>query len=41
LNVLHILVWHTGVVVTGSVGGVVLGAAVESVEQWRKRLCFF
>jgi hypothetical protein len=41
LNVLHILVWHTGVMVTGSVGGVVLGAAVESVEQWRKRLYFF
>jgi hypothetical protein len=40
LNVLHILVWHAGVVVIGSVGGALLGAAVESIEQWSKQMRF-
>jgi hypothetical protein len=41
LNVLHILAWHAGVVILGAVGGALLGGAVESIEQWRKRMCFF
>jgi hypothetical protein len=36
LNVLHILVWHAGVVMVGSLGGAILGTAVESI-QWRER----
>jgi len=35
LNVFHILVWHGGVVVIGSLGGALLGAAVELIERWR------
>ena len=38
LNVFHILVWHAGVVIVGSLGGALLGAAVESIEQWRKHI---
>jgi len=38
LNVFHILVWHVGVVVIGSLGGALLGAAVESIERWRKHI---
>jgi len=37
LNVFHILVWHAGVVIIGSLGGTLLGAAVESIERRRKR----
>lgn len=33
LNVFHILVWHGGVVVISSLGGALLGGAVESVER--------
>ena len=40
LNVFHILVWHVGVVVIGSLGGALLGAAVESIECWRKQRSF-
>jgi hypothetical protein len=36
LDVIHILVWHAGVVVIGSLGGTLLGGAVESIERWRK-----
>jgi hypothetical protein len=36
LNVFHILVWHGGVVAVGSLGGGLLGAAVESIDRWRK-----
>jgi hypothetical protein len=36
LNGFHILVWHGGVVLISSLGGTLLGAAVESIEQWRK-----
>jgi hypothetical protein len=36
LNVFHILVWHGGVMVIGSMGGALLGAAVESIERLRK-----
>jgi len=35
LNVFHILVWHWGVVLISSVAGVLFGAAVEYIEQWR------
>jgi hypothetical protein len=40
LNVFHILVWHGGVVAISSLGGALLGAAVESIEQWRKQKMF-
>jgi len=40
LNAFHILVWHAGVVVIGSLGGALLGAAVESIERWRKQKVF-
>jgi hypothetical protein len=40
LNLLHILVWHAGVVVIGSGGGALLGAAVESFERWHKQVRF-
>src|SRR5258707_8517331 len=35
LNVLHILVWHWGVVLFSSAAGAVLGATVEYIERWR------
>jgi len=35
LNGFHILVWHVGVVVIGSLGGALVGAAVESIQRWR------
>jgi hypothetical protein len=38
LNVIHILVWHAGVVIIGSLGGALLGGAVESIERWRKHI---
>lgn len=41
LNAFHILVWHMGIVVIGSVGGGLLGGAVESIARWRKRARFF
>jgi hypothetical protein len=37
LNAFHILVWHAGVVAVSSMGGALLGAAVESIERWRKQ----
>lgn len=37
LNVLHVLIWHEGVVVIGSLGGALLGATVESIQRWRKQ----
>ena len=37
LNVFHILVWHAGVFVINSLGGALLGTAVESI-QWRGRI---
>ncbi len=37
LNVFHILIWHEGVVVIGSLGGALLGATVESIQRWRKQ----
>jgi hypothetical protein len=33
LNVHHILVWHAGVVAIVSLGGALLGAAVELIER--------
>lgn len=41
LNAFHIVVWHVGVVVIGSLGGALLGGAVESIEKWRKRARLF
>jgi len=38
LNVFHILVWHAGVVIMGSLGGTLLGAAVESIERRRRSI---
>jgi hypothetical protein len=35
MNVIHILAWHAGGVVINSLGGALLGTAVESI-QWRK-----
>ncbi len=40
LNVFHILVWHGGVVVIGSLGGALVGAAVESIRRWRYQTLF-
>ena len=40
LNVFHILVWHVGVVVIGSLGGALVGAAVESIQRWRDQTAF-
>jgi Negative regulator of sigma F len=40
LNVFHILVWHAGVAAIGSLGGALLGAAVESLARWRKQKVF-
>jgi len=40
LNAFHILIWHEGVVVIGCLGGALLGATVESVQQWRKQKLF-
>jgi hypothetical protein len=40
LNVFHILVWHGGVVVFGSLGGALVGAAVESIQRWRDQKSF-
>jgi hypothetical protein len=37
LNVLHILVWHWGVVLISSVAGTLLGAAVEYTERRHSR----
>jgi hypothetical protein len=38
LNVFHILIWHEGVVVIGSLGGALLGATVESIQRWRRKV---
>lgn len=35
-NIFHILAWHGGVVVVSSLGGALVGAAVESIERCRK-----
>ena len=40
LNVFHILIWHEGVVVIGSLGGALLGSTVESIQRWRKQEVF-
>jgi hypothetical protein len=40
LNAFHILVWHTGLVAASSIGGALLGAAVESIQRWRKHKVF-
>jgi hypothetical protein len=40
LNGFHILVWHGGVVVIGSLGGALVGAAVESIQWWRDQTSF-
>jgi hypothetical protein len=40
LNVFHILVWHGGVVVIASLGGVLVGAVVESIQRWRDQTSF-
>jgi hypothetical protein len=37
LNAFHILIWHEGVLVFGSLGGALLGATVKSIQRWRKR----
>jgi hypothetical protein len=37
LNAFHILIWHEGVVVIGSLGGALLGATVKSIQRWRKK----
>jgi hypothetical protein len=37
LNVLHIFLWHSGVLVISSIAGALLGAAVEFVERRRAR----
>jgi hypothetical protein len=37
LNLFHIAVWHWGVILLSSLAGVVLGAAVEYLKQWRHR----
>jgi hypothetical protein len=39
-NVFHILMWHGGVVVIGSLGGALLGATVESIYRWRRQKVF-
>jgi hypothetical protein len=36
LNVFHILAWHGGVGVIGSLGGALLGAAVEFIQKWHE-----
>ena len=33
LNVLHVLVWHAGVVLMSSLGGVLVGAVSESINR--------
>jgi hypothetical protein len=38
LNAFHILIWHEGVVVIGSLGGALLGATVESIQRWRRKV---
>jgi hypothetical protein len=38
LNVFHILIWHEGVAVIGSLGGALLGATVESIQRWRRKV---
>ncbi len=37
LNAFHILVWHAGVVAVSSMGGTLLGVAVECTGRWRKQ----
>ena len=38
LNAFHILIWHEGVVVIGCLGGALLGATVESIQRWRRKV---
>jgi len=40
LDVFHNLVWHGGVVVISSLGGALVGAAVESIGRWRDQTSF-
>jgi hypothetical protein len=40
LNAFHILVWHVGVVAVSSMGGTLLGVAVESTGRWRRQKMF-
>jgi hypothetical protein len=40
LNAFHIMIWHEGVLVIGSLGGSLLGATVESIQWWRKQKVF-
>ena len=40
LNLFHILMWHEGVFVIGSLGGALLGATVEFIQRWRKQEVF-
>jgi hypothetical protein len=37
VNVFHVLVWHWGVIVIGSVAGLSFGALAEQVERRRYR----
>ncbi len=37
LNLYHILVWHLGVLLLSTLGGLALGAAVEVIRQRRHR----
>jgi hypothetical protein len=37
LNVFHVLVWHGGVVLISSLGGVLVGAAAESISRSGRR----
>jgi hypothetical protein len=40
LNLLHILIWHEGVVVIGCLGGALLVATVDSIQRWRRQKVF-
>jgi hypothetical protein len=37
LNLYHILLWHSGVLLISTFGGLALGAAVEVIGRWRHR----
>jgi hypothetical protein len=41
LNLFHILVWHWGVVLVGSLGGALVGASVERSNRWRHEKAFW
>ena len=38
LDVFHILIWHEGVVIIGFLGGALVGASVESIQRWRRKV---